>query len=82
MRDFCEIAMKTKCLIGSVTPVLHNEGNDKNLPKYEITARDVKTGATWVCLSDTNVDFLEKKKCRNKWDFQNYMPIYYYKQLK
>ena len=25
----------------------------KELPKYEITARDVKTGATWICLSDT-----------------------------
>lgn len=24
----------------------------KTLPKYEITARDVKTGATWVCLAD------------------------------
>lgn len=23
------------------------------LPKYEITARDVKSGATWVCLADT-----------------------------
>ena len=23
------------------------------LPKYEITARDVKTGATWICLADS-----------------------------
>jgi len=27
--------------------------HNSELPKYEITARDVKTGATWVCLSDT-----------------------------
>jgi len=26
---------------------------DPKLPKYEITARDVKTGATWVCLADS-----------------------------